>query len=60
MIQRKKAGKLQVKEKFTRFLDLQEVVERHRMARVWGEDKEARDAVADEIVMVRIFETHLA
>jgi len=52
---KEKSGKSQAKEKFTRFFDLlEEVVERHRMAKVLGEDKEARDAVADEIVMVVI------
>jgi len=52
---KEKSGKSQAKEKFTRFFDLlEEVVERHRMARVLGEDKEAREAVADEIVMVVI------
>jgi len=52
---KEKSGKSQAKEKFTRFFDLlEEVIERHRMARVLGEDKEAREAVADEIVMVVI------
>lgn len=52
---KEKTGKSQAKEKFTRFFDLlEEVVERHRMAEVLGDDKEARDAVADEIVMLVI------
>ena len=37
-------GKVSAKEKFTRFYDLlEEVVERHRMAKVLEEDKEARE-----------------
>ncbi|KAJ3566509.1 hypothetical protein NP233_g6959 [Leucocoprinus birnbaumii] len=50
---KEKSGKSQAKEKFTRFFDLlEEVVERHRMAKVLDEDREAREAVADEIVML--------
>lgn len=46
-------GKISAKEKFTRFYDLlEEVVERHRMAKVLEEDKEAREVVADEIVLL--------
>lgn len=46
-------GKISAKEKFTRFYDLlEEVVERHRMAKVLEEDREAREVVADEIVLL--------
>ncbi|KAF9443168.1 exocyst complex component, exo70 subunit [Macrolepiota fuliginosa MF-IS2] len=47
------SSKAQAKEKFTRFYDLlEEVVERHRMARVLEEDVEGRRAVREEIVML--------
>lgn len=50
---KEKSGKSQAKEKFTRFFDmLEEVVERHRMAKVLDEDKEGKTAIADEIVML--------
>lgn len=50
---KEKSGKSQAKEKFTRFYDLlEEVVERHRMAKVLEDDKEGRSAIADEIVML--------
>lgn len=45
------SGKAQTKEKFTRFFDLfDEVVERHRMAKVLDEDEEGRDTVMEEVV----------
>lgn len=45
------AWRTATKEKFTRFYDLlEEVGERHRMAKVLDEDQEARRAVADEAV----------
>jgi hypothetical protein len=45
------AGKAATKEKFTRFFDLlEEVAERHRMAKVLEDDKEARDTVTEEAV----------
>ena len=45
------SGKAQTKEKFTRFFDLlDEVVERHRMAKVLDEDEEGRDTVVEEVV----------
>lgn len=45
------AWKASTKEKFTRFYDLlEEVGERHRMAKVLEEDGEARKAVAEEAV----------
>lgn len=41
------------KEKFTRFFDLlDEVVERHRMAKVLEDDDEGRAALGDEVVML--------
>jgi len=45
------AWKAATKEKFTRFYDLlEEVGERHRMARVLEEEEEARKAIAEEAV----------
>lgn len=45
------AGKAATKERFTRFFELlDELVERHRGARVLPEDEPGRDAVADEAV----------
>ena len=39
------------KEKFTRFFDLlEEVAERHRMARVLSDDKDGRETVSEEVV----------
>jgi exocyst complex protein 7 len=44
-------GKAATKEKFTKFFDLlDEVAERHRMARVLEEDEEGRDTVVEEVV----------
>ena len=44
-------GKMTVKEKFTRFFDLlDEVTERHQMARVLVDDPDGRATVADEAV----------
>lgn len=44
-------GKAATKEKFTRFFDLlEEVAERHRMAKVLDEDEEGRDTVVEEAV----------
>ncbi|TDL22018.1 hypothetical protein BD410DRAFT_771026 [Rickenella mellea] len=44
-------SKAVLKEKFTRFFDLlEEVVERHRVARVLPDDEEARETVGDEVV----------
>ena len=44
-------GKAATKEKFTKFFDLlDEVAERHRMARVMEEDLEGKDTVVEEIV----------
>lgn len=49
------AWKAATKEKFTRFYDLlEEVGERHRMAKVLEEDEEARKAVAEEAVKLVI------
>ena len=44
-------GKAATKEKFTKFFDLlDEVVERHRMARVLEDDEEGKDTVVEEVV----------
>lgn len=49
------SGKSATKEKFTKFFDLfEEVVERHRMARVLDDDEEGRDAVVEEVVKLVI------
>lgn len=49
------AWKAATKEKFTRFYDLlEEVGERHRMAKVLEEDDEARKAVGEEAVKLVI------
>ncbi|KAH9887366.1 Cullin repeat-like-containing domain protein [Cubamyces lactineus] len=51
LIDEKDKGKSAVKEKFTRFFDLlDEVTERHSMARVLQDDPEGRATVADEAV----------
>ncbi len=48
---RDKGGKAAAKEKFTRFFDLlEEVTDRHRIARVMPEDDEGREVVAEEVV----------
>jgi len=45
------AGKAATKEKFTRFFDLlDEVSERHRIAKVLEGDKEGRETVSEEVV----------
>lgn len=45
------SGKAATKEKFTRFFDLlEEIVERHRGARVLPDDDAGRDALAEEAV----------
>ncbi|KAJ2991883.1 hypothetical protein NUW54_g8074 [Trametes sanguinea] len=51
LIDEKDKGKSAVKEKFTRFFDLlDEVTERHSIARVLQDDPEGRATVADEAV----------
>ena len=51
LIDEKDKGKSAVKEKFTRFFDLlDEVTERHQMARVLVDDPDGRATVADEAV----------
>ncbi|KAI0366071.1 hypothetical protein BV20DRAFT_1003065 [Pilatotrama ljubarskyi] len=51
LIDEKDKGKSAVKEKFTRFFDLlDEVTERHSLARVLQDDPEGRATVADEAV----------
>ncbi|TFK32707.1 exocyst complex component exo70 subunit [Crucibulum laeve] len=50
---KEKIKKDAAKEKFTRFYDLlEEVMERHRMAKVLEEDKEEREVVGEEVVML--------
>ncbi|KAF8148207.1 exocyst complex component, exo70 subunit [Crassisporium funariophilum] len=50
-----KANKAAAKEKFTRFFDLlDEVVERHKLAKVLEDDVKGRDEIGDEIVMLVI------
>lgn len=45
------SGKAATKEKFTRFFDLlEEVAERHRMAKVLEDDEEGKDTVVEEVV----------
>ena len=45
----KSGGKAATKEKFTKFFDLlEDVAERHRIARVLEGDKEGRETVVDE------------
>ena len=47
----KSGGKAATKEKFTKFFDLlEEVAERHRIARVLEDDEEGKETVADEVV----------
>lgn len=47
----KDKGKSAIKDKFTRFFDLlEEVSERHKLARVLQDDREGRDQMADEVV----------
>lgn len=47
----KDKSKSATKEKFTRFYDLlEEVAERHRLARVLQDDKEGRETVSEEVV----------
>ncbi|KAH8089917.1 Cullin repeat-like-containing domain protein [Cristinia sonorae] len=47
----KDKGKAAIKEKFTRFFDvLEEVSERHKLARVLQDDREGREQMADEVV----------
>jgi exocyst complex protein 7 len=48
------SGKSATKEKFTKFFDLFEVAERHRMARVLDEDEEGWDTVIEEVVKLVI------
>ena len=51
LIDEKDKGKSATKEKFTRFFDLlDEVTERHAMARVLQDDPDGRATVADEAV----------
>lgn len=43
------------KERFTRFYDLlDEVVERHRLAKVMEDDEEGRETIGDEVVRLVI------
>ena len=43
------------KERFTRFYDLlEEVVERHRLAKVMEDDEEGRETIGDEVVRLVI------
>jgi len=47
----KDKGKSAIKEKYTRFFDLlEEVSERHKLARVLQDDREGREQMADEVV----------
>ena len=47
----KSGGKAATKEKFIKFFDLlEEVAERHRIARVLEDDEEGKETVADEVV----------
>ncbi|KAG8902872.1 hypothetical protein FRB99_004000 [Tulasnella sp. 403] len=51
----KKAGKSGTKEKFATFFDtLEEIAERHRFARVLGDDANGRDGLADDVVRLVI------
>jgi exocyst complex protein 7 len=46
-----KGNKAATKEKFTRFFDLlDEVAERHRLARMLDDDEDGRDTLAEEVV----------
>jgi len=46
-----KGGKAQAKEKFTRFYDiLEEITERHRVARVLDDDADGREGVQEDVV----------
>ncbi|KAF8653415.1 hypothetical protein AX16_003958 [Volvariella volvacea WC 439] len=48
---KEKSGKSATKEKFTRFFDLlEEVVERHKMAKVLEEDEDGRETIEDEVI----------
>lgn len=47
----KDKSKSATKEKFTRFFDLlEEVAERHRIAKVLADDKDGRETVSEEVV----------
>jgi exocyst complex protein 7 len=47
------AGKAATKEKFTRFFDLlEEVAERHRLAKVLEGDRQGRETVSEEVTML--------
>jgi Exo70 exocyst complex subunit. len=48
---KEKPGKAVTKEKFTRFFDLlEEVMERHKVAKVLEDDEEGRETIADEVI----------
>lgn len=47
----KEKGKTAAKEKFTRFFDLlEEVLERHKLARVLEDDSEARESIGEDVI----------
>ncbi|KAJ3794696.1 Cullin repeat-like-containing domain protein [Lentinula aff. detonsa] len=47
----KEKGKAATKEKFTRFYDLlEEVLERHRLAKVLEDDAESREAIGNDVI----------
>lgn len=52
---KEKANKAATKEKFTRFFDLlEEVMERHKLAKVMEDDPEGRETIGDEVVKLVI------
>lgn len=52
---KEKAGKQATKEKFTKFYDLlEEVVERHKVAKLLADDDEGRDAIGEDIVKLLV------
>lgn len=51
LVDERDRSKSATKEKYTRFYDLlEEITERHRIAKVLQDDQEGRDTVADEAV----------
>jgi len=52
---KEKANKSATKEKFTRFFDLlEEVMERHKLAKVMEDDEEGREQMAEDVVKLVI------
>jgi exocyst complex protein 7 len=52
---KERMNKAATKEKFTRFFDLlEEVMERHKMAKVMEDDPEGRETIGDEVVKLVI------